>query len=123
MESGQRGLQSSSCQEDEHVFHQDLKTASRAQSRRPHAILIFLGRLSLERRVAVFTEIQGTPAHRNQGGPRGERHSPGQRSVHRGEHRPRMLLAHQLGGGEFVLAVPTSLLWKGGGVCVNPACL
>lgn len=84
-------------------------------------ILIFLGRLSLERRVTVFTEIQGTPAHRNQGGPRGECHSSGQRSVHRGEHRPRMLLAHQLGGGEFVLVVPTSLLLRGVGVCVNPA--
>lgn len=66
-------------------------------------ILIFLGHLSLENRLAVFTEVQRTPAHRNQGGPRGERHPSGQCFVHRGEHRPRMLLADQLGGGMFVL--------------------
>lgn len=50
----------------------------------------------------VFTETQWTPAHWNQGGARGERHSAGQRFVHSGEHRPWMLLADQLGGGRFV---------------------
>lgn len=71
-------------------------------------ILFFWAHLSLDHRVSLFTEVQRTPAHWNQGGAGGERHSSGQRFVHGGEHRPWMLLAHQLGGGKFLLiTVPT----------------
>ncbi len=52
-----------------------------------------------------FTEIQWTPAYWNQGSAGGECHSSRQRFVHSGEHRSWMLLAHQLGGGKFVLFI------------------
>lgn len=62
--------------------------------------LPFLGAASLTASPPPSAEVQRPPSHRDQGGAGGQRHPAGQRPLHGGEHRPRVLLADQLGGGE-----------------------
>ena len=61
-------------------------------------------------RVRAVLEIQRPPAHWDQSGTGGQRDPARQRPVHRGEHWPRVLLAHQLGGGKTPEAIKTRSL-------------